>query len=99
MVLKNQTGQSLVEYILLLAVVASLVVTFYNSQAFQRLFGPNGEFGRMVKEDAEFAYRHAFLRNRPANIPVGEREISGHPSYHNTAQGGTRFFSSKEPYP
>jgi hypothetical protein len=95
MVINNQKGQSVVEYILLLAVVISLVTTFYNSKMFQRLFGENGSLGTTIKTEAEFGYRHAFLRNHGADQPIYQG--TNHPSY--SDGGATRFFGPKDPYP
>ncbi|NDH07586.1 hypothetical protein EBX93_17005 [bacterium] len=59
---KSQKGQTLVEYILLLVVAASLMMTFYRSKAFRRLFGEKGEIGitllwPSVKEMPRRVYR------------------------------------------
>ena len=60
MEITNNKGQTLVEYILLLVVAVSLVMTVYNSQAFKRIFGEQGEIGNKMKTQNEFSYRHAF---------------------------------------
>lgn len=97
--LKNQRGQTMVEYILLLALAVSLVMTFYNSEAFRRLFGNQGLLGQKVKSQNEFAYRHAFSYSgqggRPADIARNERDGSQHPSYKGDP---TRFFGPDEAY-
>lgn len=106
MVLKNQRGQTLVEYILLLSVAVSLVITFYNSEAFRRLFGKNGAVGRNIKQESEFSYQQAYPRSvrkpgtsnePPEDLPT-IRDINTYPSYKDTADGGTRFFGPREPY-
>jgi hypothetical protein len=98
---KHQRGQTLVEYILLLVVAASLMMTFYRSKAFRRLFGEKGEIGIKMKSQTEFAYRHAFYASGPSgetvsDIPRDNKQISNHPSY--TDGSGTRFFGPKDPY-
>ncbi|WPU65589.1 hypothetical protein [Peredibacter starrii] len=103
MEIKNQRGQTMVEYILLLAVVVSLVLTFYNSEAYRRLFGSQGKFGTKIKQDSEFAYRHAYLsKNQDGSIDpdvsIGEKDITAHPSYYDIKNSGTRFFGPKDPY-
>jgi hypothetical protein len=103
MEIKNQRGQTMVEYILLLAVVVSLVLTFYNSEAYRRLFGSQGQFGTKIKKDSEFAYRHAYLSKNAdgsvdPDVPIGEKSIVDHPSYRDLKNSGTRFFGPKEPY-
>lgn len=98
MVLKNSKGQTLVEYILLLAVVTSLVATFFNSALFKRFFGKGGSVGQTIKANSEFAYRHALFKSGTGvDIPRGNRDITQHPSY--TDGSNTRFFGPVKPYP
>lgn len=90
------------EYILLLVVAVSLLITFYRSEAFRRLFGDRGEIGAKIKSQNEFAYRHAFYgtgttRTTLSDIPRDNTDISIHPSYAEPGVG-TRFFGPKEPY-
>ena len=100
MVLKNERGQTMVEYILLLAVSISLVATFYRSDAFQRLFGTRGQLGESMKNGNEFSYRHALGRKPEyVNTPKTSRDASRHPSYYNGKENKTRFFGPKDPYP
>jgi len=99
MVIKSQRGQTVVEYILLLAVSVTLVMTFLKSDAFRRFFGDQGQLGVMIKAETEFAYRHAFLRNNQGNIPSNNRQGSAHPSYFNAEASDTRFFRGEERYP
>jgi hypothetical protein len=99
--LKNpQRGQTLVEYILLLSVATSLVLTFYNSRAFKSLFGDQGSLGKNIKQQNEFAYRHAFSvtgpsRSQVQDIDRNNREASIHPSYKGDP---TRFFGPLSTY-
>lgn len=96
---QNQKGQTVVEYILLLSVAVSVVLTFYNSQAFKKLFGDQGTLGKNIKSQSEFAYRHAFTVSgqggRPPDIARDNREGSQHPSYKGDP---TRFFGPNQPY-
>ncbi len=99
----SERGQTLVEYILLLAVAVSLVTTVYRSQAFRKLFGEQGEIGKKMKTQNEFAYRHAFYTSGPSNatvpdIPRNNKDISEHPSYKGSGGENTRFFGPKDPY-
>jgi|SRR5690606_13769257 len=101
--LKSQEGQTLVEYILLLVVAISLVLTFYQSEAFRRLFGEQGRIGQQIKSQNEFAYRHAFSasgadRIRPPDASKDNKDIGQHPSYTDVTNGGTRFFGPRDPY-
>lgn len=99
MEIRNQRGQTVVEYILLLAVSASLVVTVYRSSTFQRLFGDNGSVGKLYKLDSEWGYRHAFIGGRTkGESPVPYQSAEQHPSYYNQMKGETRFFGPSDPY-
>ncbi len=89
----------MVEYILLLAVAVSLVITFYNSEAFRRLFGEQGEVANKIRNDSEFAYRHGYTRGNTGDVPATNRDGSIHPTYYNPVQSGSRFFSAKDSYP
>ena len=96
-VVNNQKGQTLVEYILLIVVVVTLVMTFYKSSAFQKLFGEQGELGKKMKTQNEFSYRHAFYKpGFPDNLRE-EKDITKHPSYKGDEEP-TRFFGPKDPY-
>ncbi|MGE3609454.1 MAG: hypothetical protein AB7I27_07695 [Bacteriovoracaceae bacterium] len=100
MEIRNQQGQTVVEYILLLSVVISLVVTFYNSQTFKKLFGTNGAVGLRMKANNEFGYRHAYLSvdGNYIDFPRENRDGSIHPSYYDAEHGETRFFGPKDTY-
>jgi Flp pilus assembly pilin Flp len=98
MVLRKQDGQTVVEYILLLAVAVSLVMTFYNSDTYRKLFGNQGSIGKAMKDETEFSYRHAYGKNgSPADLPPYQG--NNHPSYFNQESGQTRFFGPKDNYP
>lgn len=90
--MKNQKGQSTIEYILLLSVMSVLVFSIFNSNLFKSNFGKDGKLLKAYKKQFEFAYRNGF--------PYDGNEYSYesmHPTY---ADGnGTRFFIPKLPYP
>jgi hypothetical protein len=95
--MKQQKGQTLVEYMLLLSVVAMIVLTFYRSKLFQKYFGNRGLIGQTIKTKSEFAYRHGYM-GTVDSFPKGSREGSAHPTYADP-NGGSRFFGPKDPYP
>jgi Flp pilus assembly pilin Flp len=97
--LKNQKGQTAVEYILLLAVSTSLVMTLYRSQLFQKFFGPNGQLGQKIKVQTEFGYRHAYYDPNITNEPALYEQAADHPSYYDSSLGEGRFFGPKDLYP
>lgn len=100
MVMKSEKGQTVVEYILLLVVAVSLVLTVYRSQAFKRIFGEQGLLGQQIKSQSEYSYRHAGPRSAvTVDVPRDNKDGASHPSYTDPAVGGTRFFGPKTAYP
>jgi hypothetical protein len=99
MAVNNQRGQTVVEYILLLAVAMSLIVTFYRSATFQRLFGEQGELGQLYKQEAEWGYRHAHINGRYVESNAPKTSAREHSSYWNNESSETRFFGPKANYP
>lgn len=99
MVVNNQRGQTVVEYILLLAVAMSLIVTFYRSATFQRLFGDQGELGQLYKQEAEWGYRHGHISGRYVESNAPKASAREHSSYWNAEASETRFFGPKANYP
>ncbi len=95
--LKQQKGQTMVEYMLLLAVVVSIMLTFYKSKLFQKYFGNKGSIGQTIKKRSEFSYRHGFMGVEDPQ-PKDSREGRTHPTYVDPA-GGSRFFGPKTKYP
>jgi hypothetical protein len=88
-ILLNQDGQSMVEYILLIAVVVSLVSILFRSDLFQGYFGDNGKLSEAFKGKLEYTYRHAVNGKAFFRTP----NYSSHESYNR------RFFSAKDVYP
>lgn len=100
MEIRNQQGQTVVEYILLLAVAVSIVTTFYNSATFQKYFGTNGQLGKVYKVESEWGYRHASMTGR-GTTPEGNGlrpTIIDHASYYNQSKSQTHFFGPSDPY-
>ena len=95
---RNQDGQTVVEYILLLVVAISLVTTFYNSDVYKRLFGDKGLLGATYKREAEGSYQHA-LAPKKQDALAGPGSIADHTSYYNKSKNDTRFFGPKDRYP
>lgn len=93
--LNKDGGQSTVEYILLLAVIATLVTTLVKSEKFQEVFGEDSLLIDNYKSQLEYSYRHG----------LSGREHFSEPNYssgkHDTFTSGnsSRFFSSKDAYP
>ncbi len=95
-ILKSR-GQSTVEYILLLAVVISIIYLLVNSQRFKDLLGEGGTLATRMKGTTEWNYRFASPGNEEfaqINYPNGR-----HPTYWNGATNTTHFIGPKKPYP
>jgi len=99
MILRSNKGQTLVEYVLLMAVAISIVVTFYNSAFFQSLFGIDGTVAKSVKSASEWGYRHGFYHPRDLGTPEVHSNADSHPSYYNFPKSKSRFFGPNDPYP
>lgn len=94
---KGQRGQSTVEYILLLAVVVSLVSTVINSSYFKRFFGENSSFFVSLANSMERNYRYA--GKVPLGEGISEDPVRDHPSFINTETSTSRFFITIGAYP
>ncbi|MBY0516138.1 MAG: hypothetical protein K2P81_04475 [Bacteriovoracaceae bacterium] len=91
------TGQSTVEYILLLAVVISLVYIVINSPLFKQFIGRNGTFAQKMKATTEWNYRFG----SQGVLPYSQINYSNatHPSYWNSSTSSTHFFGPLKNYP
>ena len=94
---RRQKGQTMVEYMLLLSVVAGILLAFYKSNLFRKYFGREGSAGQTIKSRTEFAYRHGYMGSVDT-FPKGGRDGSTHPTYADPS-GGSRFFGPKTKYP
>ena len=91
---KKNKGQSTVEYIMLLAVITSIVVSVVNSDWFKQFFGPDSEVFERMKSYMEYTYRHGLPgQNGVADYGYGQE----HETYFKDGQ--TRFFYPKDRYP
>ena len=95
--INSEQGQTMVEYILLLAVAVGLVYTLMNSALFNRIFGNKGSFGAALKTNSEFTYRHGSSLQAMPDIPRENRSPSQHPTYSDGTE--SRFFGPKRKYP
>jgi len=94
-----QLGQSTVEYVLLLAVVASLVFTVINSARFKDLLGEGGGFAVRMKDEMEWNYRFGsqyYGDSAAFNVNLSSRN---HPGYYNQTKGTTHFIGPLKTYP
>jgi hypothetical protein len=99
--LKNKKGQSVVEYILLLAVLSSIGYSFYNNRAFKEFIrGDVGLFANLRKR-MEYSYRYG--REMDGNVDHAQAmgfqyQSNKHDTYFNAKTGNSHFFSGLEPY-
>lgn len=101
-ILRNNRGQSVVEYILLMAVISSLGYTFYNNKKFKELIkGKDGMFATM-KKGMSYSYRYGLeLKN---DTPFDEKmdyefQTNKHDTYLNPNENKSHFFTGLGPYP
>lgn len=91
----DQRGQSMVEYILLLAVVISLAGVVFKSDFWLSYFGPEGKFDQVFRARMEYSYRHSLEGD--AFYAPPNYQTKNHDSYF--YGGSTRFFIPTDPYP
>lgn len=91
--LKDQLGQSTVEYVLLLAVVSSLFFSVFKSDTFQQFFGENSSFFNAIAEKMRLDYRYSTAIN--ASDDIGPGVSANHPSFSQPDGSASRFFSYK----
>lgn len=90
----KNSGQTMVEYILLLAVVAVLFGSVFRSKLFTAYFGEQGSFAKVYKNKLEYSYRHGLDGNITTTINPTDKN---HDTYFKN--GDTRFFGPKVTYP
>ena len=88
--MKNDKGQSTVEYILLLAVVTSLFFTVFRSEMFQKFFGENSSFFQTIAERIAMNYRYATVVDIGDDVPPIPPD--NHPSFALPDGSASRFF-------
>jgi hypothetical protein len=97
--LKNEKGQSMLEYVLLLAVVATIGMTLFKSKVFTNFMGPNSVFFETLRNNYEYTYRYGSPRTGLEDPTEGNAYSSRHESYYNGALSETRFFTPVDTYP
>ena len=96
-ILLDEKGQSVVEYIMLLAVISSITFSIINSDKFKDFMGKDSSFFAGLRSQLEYAYRHGYLNSESDR---SDNNYSGpHETYYNIDDGQTRFFSGGEQYP
>ena len=102
MVLRDKSGQAIVEYLLLMVVVIILANTFFRSSAFTDNMGQNSSFFLTLRDELEFSYRFASQYTGPSEFgTVLPANGVGHYSYFQSNRNGeeeneSRFFAPLE---
>lgn len=94
--LLNSRGQSTIEYLLLLIVVATFAATVFNSAAFRNIFGKDSSFFAIMQNKIQFTYRHGLEGEKEDSFNYGDG--SAHHSYYSQEEGKSRFFLPLEGY-
>ncbi len=92
--MRNNRGQSMVEYILLVLVIVVTIRTLVKSELVQSIFGPNGKFTSAIGKQMEHTYQHGY--SGPRYQGVIDYGTVNHPGYKNG--GESRFFTGTERY-
>lgn len=99
--LRNEKGQSAVEYILLIAVLSSVGYSFYNNRRFKEFIG--GEKGLFValRKGMEYSYRYG----RPLDETIDyekamefDYNTKEHDLYYSKNDNRTHFFTGTNSY-
>jgi len=93
---KREAGQTMVEYILLTAVVIGLFSLFLKVPFMQDLLSENSKFTSGLFYSMQFCYRHAIYGEDKETYPPSYNSPK-HTSY--ATSGDTRFFGPADPYP
>lgn len=100
-VLKNQLGQSTVEYILLIAVITSIGYAFFHNKRFREFIaGKNGFFATM-REGMSYSYRYSHQYDSSIDIDKKVNfnyETRDHDLY-TVNSGESHFFTGIDKYP
>lgn len=93
--LLNSRGQSLVEYILLLAVLSALAFTVFNNRRIKEFMAGKG-FLESIRKGMEYSYRYGRELKTASDYERGatfEYASRAHDSYYNSEKDETRFFT------
>ena len=100
--LRNNSGQSVVEYILLLAVITSLGFAFYHNKKFKDFIKGNDGMFAVMKKGISYSYRYGI--EYKSDIPFEERmdfnyQSNKHDTYLDSNENKSHFFTGQDPYP
>ena len=100
-ILKNNKGQSFVEYVLLLALISTLATTIYNNKKFKEFIGPNSSFFNGIRKGMDYSYRYGRNLDKSTSFDSAmqfDYRSREHDLYYNQSENRSRFFSGAVPY-
>ncbi|OIQ18546.1 MAG: hypothetical protein BM556_09840 [Bacteriovorax sp. MedPE-SWde] len=97
--LLGRSGQSTVEYIMLLVVIMSLGLLVFKSAAFKNVLGPNSSMFAAMAKKMEFSYRYGHNGTDDTFRDSGnDYKTPEHDAYRNKDDGRSRFFAPTSKY-
>lgn len=99
--LKNTSGQSLVEYLFLLVIVSTLAFSVLNNKKFKEFIGPNSSYFNALRKGMEYSYRYGRELNVQTNYEQAmeyQYQSNSHDTYLNKQENQSRFFSGTVEY-
>jgi hypothetical protein len=91
----NESGQSMVEYIMLLGVVLILTFSVIQSKRFKDFFGDQSPVLNALRSRMMYSYRHGTFGDEDNT----DYNSAQHDTYKVPGENNSRFFSSLEVYP
>jgi hypothetical protein len=98
--MNGRLGQSTIEYVLLLAVIAIFALGLLNHPKIKNFFSGEGSLFAHYTRYIEFTYRHAYFEDKGKSWQADE-DYENYSGQHDSYKGAsdTRFFTHKEAYP
>jgi hypothetical protein len=90
----DNRAQTVVEYVLLIAVVVAVGLGIFKSQLFRDYFGEEGSFVSAYRSELEYSYKFGVGGRGSTEVNYSS---PNHPSFR--SQGQTRFFGARDEYP
>jgi len=101
-ILRSKKGQSVVEYILLLAVLSSLAFAVFNNRRFKDFMGGEKGFFLSLRKGIEYSYRYGRPVSPDEDVDASlsyEYQSKEHDTYYNKKETKSRFFGGITAYP
>lgn len=92
----KESGQTLVEYLLLTLVIVTVLYNVFRSDVFRNMVDLDGDVMDGFIRQMRYSYRHALPGKERPVINYGSID---HDSYYDKKNQETRFFAPNAPYP